>query len=734
MKKLVLFLLLATLLCSPGLVGFASESSYEEYMSKERSLSDISPTDYCKQWVSNPFVMREGVISDFQQEYAGINIKVGNVYQERIVDGKTQLVCLAEGNFENQNSSGKYMYLSTGSTIQQLDLTTLKSTVVYTGEHPIDELCVFEDIIYFTSAGSIYRYYAPDGSSELLYTVESLRGFSPLSNYIIRLSEDNPDYWEAVAASGVKEGELLKDREAFSKWMNEKFGLQTSPESKPFLYCDVENILMVCGVSRAKLSWYNTKTKELYTSSKEAKAVAPIAFAETSDESLFEDLMLQIPSYAHTGEKESILTVSTGDIINQSTSSIFFYGLQRDGLIPKTVEPFNAPPTKEQLAACPKVSAADIEKTFTRLFGPDAVARFCGKDSYSTRGHLILTRLEDGSYAYYDYSFGGGDGPGAWTNYVRSETVGEDIVLYATFAYGTLGGYDSCWISETVDDGGKALLSVPKENLEKRAADPFKMLKTGAFDEYLPIYKHTFKPNGDGTYYWAHTELDTAGKEIPLSLIEEEEQYLHSLVTTVPKEAYRGSVTTPNYQSHSKLTSSQLYEDKLYISESYAEWTVEGTSLTLYSPRGNKANADKQIVLGTWENVSPDKNQASIEGLIRDEKFVQYYTNYRHTFVKNAYGSYSWVETIVNRYGETMPVALTGGSSNSNTDSTASTTYTATDVSTGTVTDAVPDVSTGTATDVVQQEESSSAVWIVVAVVVVAAVAVGAVLLWNKKK
>ncbi len=454
-----------------------------------------------------------------------------------------------------------------------------------------------------------------------------------------------------------------------------------------------------------------------------------------------EDLMLQIPSYAHTGEKESILTVSTGDIINQSTSSIFFYGLQRDGLIPKTVEPFNAPPTKEQLAACPKVSAADIEKTFTRLFGPDAVARFCGKDSYSTRGHLILTRLEDGSYAYYDYSFGGGDGPGAWTNYVRSETVGEDIVLYATFAYGTLGGYDSCWISETVDDGGKALLSVPKENLEKRAADPFKMLKTGAFDEYLPIYKHTFKPNGDGTYYWAHTELDTAGKEIPLSLIEEEEQYLHSLVTTVPKEAYRGSVTTPNYQSHSKLTSSQLYEDKLYISESYAEWTVEGTSLTLYSPRGNKANADKQIVLGTWENVSPDKNQASIEGLIRDEKFVQYYTNYRHTFVKNAYGSYSWVETIVNRYGETMPVALTGGSSNSNTDSTASTTYTATDVSTNT-TDVVTDVSTGTATDVstgsatdvVPQEEGSSAVWIVVAVVAVAAVAVGAVLLWNKKK
>ncbi|MBQ4322849.1 MAG: hypothetical protein IJC19_02795 [Clostridia bacterium] len=445
-----------------------------------------------------------------------------------------------------------------------------------------------------------------------------------------------------------------------------------------------------------------------------------------------EELLKQVPAFAHTGKTENISTVP-GDEFGQNPLSILFYGLQRDGLIPETVESFNAPPTKEQLAACPKVSAADIEKTLTRLFGPDAVARFGGQESYSAGGHLVLTRLEDGSYAYYDYSFGGGMGIGRWTKYIRSETVGEDIVLYTKFAYGGSGSGDF-WISESVSDGGKMLLSIPKEDLEKSAADPLKMLKTGAFDEYLPTYKHTFKPNGDGTYYWAQTELKAAGKEIPLSLMEEEEQFLQTLVESVPEEAYCGSVTNPNYQSHSKLTSSQLYEDKLYISESYAEWTVEGTSLTLYSPRGNKANADKQIVLGTWENVSPDKNQASIEGLIRDEKFVQYYTNYRHTFVKNAYGSYSWVETIVNRYGETMPVALTGGSSNSNTDSTASTTYTATDVSTGTVTDAVTDVSTGTATDVVPQEEGSSAVWIVVAVVAVAAVAVGAVLLWNKKK
>ncbi len=521
MKKLVLFLLLATMLCSPGLVGFAAEASYEEYMSKERSLSDISPTDYSKQWVGDPFVMRDGLLSGYQKKYPDASLVVGNAYQERIVDGKTQLVCVAEGNFGNYNSSGRYTYLSTGGTILQLDLTTLKSVAIYTGNDSIDQLWVFEDIIYFSSAGSIYRYYAPDGSSELLYTTDTaLKGIRPLSNYIIMLVEDNPDYWEAVAASGVKEGELLKDREAFSKWMNEKFGLQTSPESKPFLYCDVQNILMVCGISSAKSSWYNTKTKEWYNSPEEVNAASSIAYAEEIDESLPKELLKQIPISAHSGKEENIQTVAWGNNTNHGVSHIIFDELFRMGLLPKDMAEFPNAPTGEELAACPKVSVEDVNKVFDRLFGPSASARLSSGQVGIGTGNKRLQLSEDKkNYIYIPYSYSGSAG-NLWRMVpVRSEAVGNDIVVYAKFGYHfgesqvalceNFGSYEELhFLSPIV---GTALF--------KDEQRPFVRMHNGDFDEYLPVYRHTFKPNGDGTYYWAQTELETAGKEIPLSVI-----------------------------------------------------------------------------------------------------------------------------------------------------------------------------------------------------------------------
>ena len=463
-----------------------------------------------------------------------------------------------------------------------------------------------------------------------------------------------------------------------------------------------------------------------------------LAFA--AEQPSAEELLKQVPDYAHTGNKETILSVSGPMEAPYSVVKIFFDRLYQDGLVQDGIKS--------------TISVEDVCKTYERLFGPGTSSTLgieTMKDGamFGTGSEALHLSKDTQTFTYDPETYGGGVHFGTRRTVVRSETVGQDVIVYARFAQFNPGGDWVLWVKGSVSSDN-ALIELDQQ--EKKALpeyiNPWGMISKGAFDEYLPVYKHTFKPNGDGTYYWAQTELDTAGKEIPLSVFEEEEKYLQSLVATVPKEAYRGSVTNSNYQSHSKLTYSRLLEDKLYVSESYAEWTVEGTSLTLYSPRGNKANADKQIVLGTWENVSPDKNQASIEGLIRDEKFVLYYTVYRHTFQKKADGTYSWVETIVDQYGEEMPVILTGGSVNSNTDSTTDTTSdvttsevvsdtstdTATDVSTNTTTNAVTDVSTGSATDVVPQEEGSSAVWIVVAVVAVAAVAAVAVFFVLKKK
>jgi len=474
--------------------------------------------------------------------------------------------------------------------------------------------------------------------------------------------------------------------------------------------------------------------------------ICAVGFA-SEEEISAKKLLLQIPDYAYTGEKESILTASGVYETGQSILSIFFYGLQRDGLIPQNTKYFENPPTKEQLQECPKVSAEDMKKTMTRLWGPDALTRFGElQDAYMSRGHLVLTRLEDGSYAYYQYSYGGGVGYYSRQSFLRSETVGEDVIVYSGFLQAPPVADWVFWIRGTVVPSKNVLIDLDQKELNalKEASpgvNPWEMIEKGMFDEYLPVYKHTFKPNGDGTYYWAQTELDTAGKEIPLSVFEEEEKYLQSLVATVPKEAYRGSVTDPDYQSHSKLTYSMTtVDDTLFISEVYAEWTIDGTSLVLYSPRGNETTGG-QITLAAWENLSSDKNVASVEGLIRDERFVQYYTEYRHTFKENDDGTYTWVETIVNRYGREIPDSArpkspsTESATSTNTASGTDTDLPTSDTQTNLPTESNPVDSSAPTDSGTAGDEESSPLWIYVTVgLAVAVVAALGIFFAVKKK
>ena len=41
-------------------------------------------------------------------------------------------------------------------------------------------------------------------------------------------------------------------------------------------------------------------------------------------------------------------------------------------------------------------------------------------------------------------------------------------------------------------------------------------MKNGKFEKYLPVYAHTFVENEDGSYYWASTNLVSAGEKIPV--------------------------------------------------------------------------------------------------------------------------------------------------------------------------------------------------------------------------
>ncbi|MBO5222128.1 MAG: hypothetical protein J6C26_07425 [Clostridia bacterium] len=262
-RKSILSILMVLAILSSGVFSFYAIDSYSLYMSQERPLTKTSPTSYNSDWLEEPFVMREGLLDDYQSFYEDAQISVGNVYQERLVNGELELVCLATGNFENYNHSGNDMYLSVGGTISHLDLTTLEMSVIYTSDTAVSDLRVFDDIIFFQIADSIYHYYSPTETLRLLTTVEDIRAWKPMSNYVIRIVEDNPLYYEAVVASGVSESEKPTDIAAFSAWLNQNLSLETSPESKVLQQCDVQNILSASGVSSVIGYWYNVVTDQV---------------------------------------------------------------------------------------------------------------------------------------------------------------------------------------------------------------------------------------------------------------------------------------------------------------------------------------------------------------------------------------------------------------------------------------------------------------------------------------
>jgi hypothetical protein len=187
------------------------------------------------------------------------------------------------------------------------------------------------------------------------------------------------------------------------------------------------------------------------------------------------------------------------------------------GLIPKDLQIFGYQPTEEQILACPRVSATDLRRTFDRLFGPDAsklldgVERFGGDVSY-------LQLLEDGTYAYVPYSSLGGMGGADRISYVKSERDGDKVFVYVRYAYYS-APYPCIWIVGVRAGNSEPYRLLSTVDTSGWSVQPWTRVAAGEFDEYFPIYKHTFVSNGDGTYYWDSTELVEEGKQIPLSAI-----------------------------------------------------------------------------------------------------------------------------------------------------------------------------------------------------------------------
>ena len=353
-------------------------------------------------------------------------------------------------------------------------------------------------------------------------------------------------------------------------------------------------------------------------------------FAEEKEET---DYLATIPLAAYHGYTS--FTEIPQELLNYydyGITSILFDELFRLNIIPEKYKTLQHYPSEEELASSLKIPVSELINIVDRLYGKGAGDRaIIGQEFHHRNAELHLWPLEkEDAYAFCPAIYQGAPGLLYHSKQLDSEIVGEDLIIRSIYAEWNYGE-DADWKWE----GSVLKIPITIYSVEKSFSERnYNILATwieiggtkkvesrirgGEFDEYLPVYKHTFKPNGDGTYYWAQTELETAGKEIPLSVI---------------KPAKEDNTNTSTQGSTNTNT------------------TIDTTSDV------------------TTSEVVSDTS-----------------------------------------------------------------TDTATDVSTNTTTNAVTDVSTGSVTDAVQQEEGSSAVWIVVAVVAVAAVAAVAVFFVLKKK
>jgi len=230
-------------------------------------------------------------------------------------------------------------------------------------------------------------------------------------------------------------------------------------------------------------------------------------------------LPAKVPLAAYTGGEETASSMA----LDGSAVRILIDALKERSLLPDTIRVLEQSPTEEDKLAAPKVSAAYLSEIMESLFGTGAADLLKGKTVLSS-GQEYLYLLEDGkTYAYVSHGAAlDSEASARRIQFVRSEQVGEDLavyVRYARYAPFVPGEGRELWFYGAEEGAENAACLMEKTDVSDLGSNIWTKIESGKLDDYFPVYKHTFKSNGDGTYAWIKTELDTAGKEIPPSVL-----------------------------------------------------------------------------------------------------------------------------------------------------------------------------------------------------------------------
>ncbi len=282
------------------------------------------------------------------------------------------------------------------------------------------------------------------------------------------------------------------------------------------------------------------------------RAATPIPeeILPTEADSLAYSLLQYVPvgAYNTTGEitPENVPEYEFG----AGPVRILFRKLLDEGLVHDTKSPSSDP------AECPDApvfTEAEIKTHFENLFGPGSFASYAGKDIRNV-GQVLHYDSAKKNYTYVLFGgWGGGLSYLPYKAYEKTEKDGENLLVYVR--YGTYGFSEE--IVELWDchyEGLPQDLKSFSSGYDVGWPDGiYEKLESGQLDEYLPLYCHTFKPNGNGGYYWAFTRVAEAATPIP------EELYSGKKVevsTDDTEKAESNTDATPNTENSLQNTQS----------------------------------------------------------------------------------------------------------------------------------------------------------------------------------
>ncbi len=262
--RIILSVLILALFPVMNLLATETTMGYDEYFSKERSLISTPSTEVNSDWLRNPTHIYDAVLNFYKAKFPDMtnHIAIGNVYQERVVNGDICLVKLAEGGYHNSATSEFNMYLARGEELSRWNLNTLESEIIFDNSGIISTLYAYDEAVFFQAGNTIYRYHVYSEQIDAIISDEALFLWNPVSNQTVRCIVSNPEYIEAVTAAGVDEYELINNIDLYSAWLNQRFNLTTTPEDEIFSESELRTLLIELGIMPTNIYYYNTELNQ----------------------------------------------------------------------------------------------------------------------------------------------------------------------------------------------------------------------------------------------------------------------------------------------------------------------------------------------------------------------------------------------------------------------------------------------------------------------------------------